>query len=74
MKDGKVFIWMNLIGFDKNDPDKCAQRFLDQTGFVPDGAAALVFHSDLFHLHKGMDEEYVLPSYRRYASQSRILY
>ncbi len=61
MKDGKVFIWMNLLGFDRNDPDKGAQRFMDQTGFTPDGAAALLFHSDFFHLHRGMDKEYVLP-------------
>ena len=58
MKDGKVFIWMNLIGFDRDDPDKGAQRFIDQTGYVPDGAAALLCHSDFFHLHRGMEEEY----------------
>ena len=60
MKDGKVFIWMQLLGFNKNDEDKGAKRFLDQTGFIPDGACGLVFHSDFFHHHRGMDEEYVL--------------
>ena len=60
MKDGKVFIWMQLLGFDRNDADKGAARFLEQTGFVPDGACALVFHPDFFHQHKGMEEEYVL--------------
>lgn len=60
MKDGKVFIWMNLIGFERNDPDKGAQRFLDQTGFVPDGAMALVWHPDFFLLHRGMEKEYEL--------------
>lgn len=60
MKAGKVFIWMNLLGFDRNDPDKGVRRFLDQTGFVPDGVAALMFHLDLVHLHRGMEEEYEL--------------
>lgn len=60
MKDGKVFIWMQLLGFNKDDEDKGAKRFLDQTGFIPDGACGLVFHSDFFHHHRGMDEEYVL--------------
>lgn len=61
MKDGKVFIWMQLLGFERNDEDRGAKRFLEQTGFVPDGACALVFHSDFFNMHRGMDEEYVLP-------------
>jgi hypothetical protein len=61
MKNGKVFIWMQLLGFDRNDPDRGAKRFLDQTGFVPDGACALIFHPDFFHLHRRMDEEYTLP-------------
>ena len=61
MKDGKVFIWMNLIGFERNDTDKGAERFLNQTGFVPDGACALLFHSDFFNQYRGMDEEYTLP-------------
>ena len=61
MKDGKVFIWMNLLGFDRNDPDRGVKRYLDQTGFVPDGIFALLFHSDFFHLHQGMDKEYTLP-------------
>lgn len=61
MKDGKVFIWMQLLGFERNDEDRGAKRFLEQTGFVPDGACALVFHPDFFHHHRGMDEEYVLP-------------
>lgn len=60
MKDGKVFVWMNLLGFDRNDPDKGVERFLEQTGFVPDGIAALLFHLDFVNLHCGMEEEYEL--------------
>jgi hypothetical protein len=61
MKDGKVLIWMNLLGFDRDDPDRGCKRFLNQTGFAPDGVGALMCHSDFFNLHRGMDEEYTLP-------------
>lgn len=60
MQGGKVFIWMNLLGFERNDADKGARRFLEQTGFVPDGACALMCHPDFFHQHKGMEQEYEL--------------
>ena len=62
MKDGKVIIWMNLLGFDMNDPDRGVDRFLNQTGFVPEGACALLCHPDFYHQHRGMDEEYELPA------------
>ena len=61
MKGGKTFIWMNLLGFDRDDADRGVDRFMNQTGFVPDGVFALMCNSDFFHQHKGMDEEYVLP-------------
>lgn len=61
MKDGKVYIWMNLVGYEKNDPDRGVQRYLDQIGFIPDGIGALLFHPDFFHQHRGMEEEYILP-------------
>lgn len=57
---GKVHIWMNLIGFDRDDDDKGAERFIEQTGFVPDGVCALLFHPDFVHHHKGMGSEYTL--------------
>lgn len=61
MKDGKVYIWMNLLGFNRDDDDRGVERFLSRTGFVPDGVVALVCNVDFFNLHKGMDEEYTLP-------------
>ena len=60
-KGGKVFTWTQLLGFDKNDADKGVKRFLEQTGFVPDGVYALVHHADFVHQYRGMEEEYVLP-------------
>ena len=61
MENGKVFIWMQLLGFDRDDPDRGAARYLDRVGFVPDGIAALLFHMDFFLQHRGMDREYTLP-------------
>lgn len=60
MKDGSVYMWMQLLGFDRNDEDKGVKRYIEQTGFVPDGVCALLFHPDFFHQHRGMEEEYVL--------------
>lgn len=60
-KNGKAFIWMQLLGFERNDQDCGASRYLAQTGFTPDGICALVFHSDIVNQHRGMDEEYTLP-------------
>jgi len=61
MKSGKVIIWSSLLGFDRNDPDKGVERYLNQTGFVPDSICALLYHSDFFNQYRGMEEEYVLP-------------
>ncbi|MCL2751758.1 MAG: hypothetical protein FWE62_03265 [Firmicutes bacterium] len=60
IKNGKVFIWMQLLGFDRNDPDLGADRYLAQAGFVPDGICALLWHPDFIHQHRGMAEEYGL--------------
>lgn len=57
----KRFIWMQLLGFEKNDPDRGATRYIRQIGFVPDGICALTFHSDIVNQYRGMEEEYVLP-------------
>jgi hypothetical protein len=55
-----INIWLQMLAFEKNDPDRGVARFLDRTGFIPDSVAALLFHPDFIHLHKGMDEEYEL--------------
>ena len=48
------------MGFEKNDEDKGVARFLNDTGFLPDGACGLVCHPDFVHHYRGMDEEYTL--------------
>ena len=60
LKNGKVFIWMQLLGFEQKDKDRGVGRFLEQTGFLPDGVCALLFHPDFVHHHRGMEEEYEL--------------
>jgi len=48
------------MGFEKNDADKGVARFLNDTGFLPDGACGLVCHPDFVHHYRGMEEEYTL--------------
>ena len=60
MENGKIVVWSSLLGFERNDSDRGVGRFIEQTGFVPDSVCALLHHSDFFHLHHGMDEEYEL--------------
>ncbi|MBE6630954.1 MAG: hypothetical protein E7624_08940 [Ruminococcaceae bacterium] len=55
-----INVWMQLLGFEKKDPDRGASRFLSQAGFVPDSVCALLFHPDFVHLHRGMEKEYPL--------------
>lgn len=55
-----VHIWMQLLGFNRDDPDKGVARFFDRTGFIPESVCVLLFHSDFVHLHRGMDTEYTL--------------
>ncbi|MBR3894089.1 MAG: hypothetical protein IKJ35_02965 [Clostridia bacterium] len=55
-----VNVWMQMFGFEKNDADRGAERFLNRMGFVPKSIHALLFHPDFFHLHRGMGAEYPL--------------
>ncbi len=61
MKNGKVCMWMNLLGFEMTDEDCGVERFLKDVGFKPDGVHLCLSHPDFFHQHSGMEEEYVLP-------------
>ena len=60
MKNGSVTIWMNLLGFERNDEDKGVKRFLAQTGFKPDAVCLLLCHSDFFNQYGGVEKEYTL--------------
>ena len=56
----KIHIWMQLPGFDRDKPDCGAAEYLERVGFIPEGINALLFHSDIVHLHRGMASEYEL--------------
>lgn len=60
MKKRTANIWMQLLGFERNDADKGVERFLENTGFIPDSICGLLFNADFVHLHKSMAEEYEL--------------
>ena len=60
MKNGSVTIWMNLLGFERNDEDRGVKRFLEQTGYKPDAVCLLLCHSDFFNQYGGMEKEYTL--------------
>lgn len=61
MKNGKrIDIWLQMTGFEKNDPDRGAARYIDSIGFTPDAVCPLIFHPDFIHYHKGMEKEYGL--------------
>ncbi len=53
-------IWMQMLGFEMNDPDRGVARYLDRIGYTPESICALLFHCDFVNLHRGMEEEYVL--------------
>ncbi len=55
-----INIWMQLLGFNRDDADKGASGFIERAGFVPDSVCALLFHCDFINLHRGMEEEYTL--------------
>ena len=60
MEKSNHFIWMPLIGFDREKEDKGVGEYLDQTGFIPQGMSVFLFHSDIINQHEGMDKEFTL--------------
>ena len=58
---GEIHVWMPMIGFERNDPDRGASRVLKQMGRPPKGISAFLFHPDIVHQHEGMAVERMLP-------------
>lgn len=56
-----IFVWMTLLGFDRDKKDKGVGELINRMGFVPKGVSLLLFHPDIVHLHEGMEEEKILP-------------
>jgi hypothetical protein len=61
MDNGEVFIWMQLLGFERKDKDRGVSRLIEKMHFKPHGIGALLYHPDIVNQHKGMEEEYILP-------------
>ena len=59
--DGEIHVWMPMIGFDREQPDKGAAELLERMSFTPNGVSAFLFHPDIVHQHTGMDTERTLP-------------
>jgi len=61
MKKSDTFIWMPLIGFDREQADKGVSEYVEKTGFIPKGLSVFLFHPDAINQHGGMDKEVTLP-------------
>jgi hypothetical protein len=61
-------VWIELIGFDNQQPDFGVEELLDRMGFCPDKFLLLLSSIDFINLHRGCEEEYELdPFYCSYA-------
>ena len=58
---GEISIWIPLVGFDKNLPDKGVGNLLERMQFKPHDVDIFLCHIDFVHHHQGMDTEYALP-------------
>lgn len=60
MEKLKHNVWIPLIGFDNQSPDKGVEEYIENAGFVPEGVSVFLFHSDIVNHHAGMDKEFIL--------------
>lgn len=58
---GSQWVWMPLIGFDRDKPDKGVGEMISRMGFIPDAVSVFLFHADIVHLHDGTDRVRHLP-------------
>ena len=57
--DDKFSVWMPLIGFDVNQPDRGVREYLDRVGAKPQSILLFVFSADFIYQHEGMEREIV---------------
>ena len=60
MEKKQHFVWMPLIGFDKEQTDKGVSEFVNNAGFIPKGVSVFLFHPDIVNEHEDMSKEFVL--------------
>lgn len=59
--DHETFIWVPLIGFDREQEDRGVAQYYDTIQFKPHGISLFIFSPDIVHKHTGMDEERTFP-------------
>lgn len=57
----KLYLWMQLLGFDVTQPDYGVGELLSRMQMQPHAVMLFVFHPDIIHLHNGMEQEAVFP-------------
>ncbi len=57
---GKLFIWMQLLGLDREQPDYGVGEWKERMGFTPDGVCLFLCHSDIINQHDNMENEFEL--------------
>ncbi len=57
---GKLFIWMQLLGLDRDLPDYGVAEWIERMGFAPDGVCLFLCHSDVVNEHTDMESEFEL--------------
>lgn len=57
---GKLFIWMQLLGLDREQPDYGVGQWLSTMGTTPDGVCLFTTHPDIIHQHPGIESEFTL--------------
>ena len=59
-RNGKLFVWMQLLGLDRERSDYGVGEWLSKMGEKPDGVCLFTPHPDIIHQHGGMETEYTL--------------
>ncbi len=57
---GELFIWMQLLGLDRDLPDYGITEWKERMGFTPDGVCLFLPHSDVINEHTDMEKEFEL--------------
>ena len=60
VENGELFIWMQLLGLDRDAPDYGVKAWTQRMGYRPDGVCLFLPHPDIIHQHPGMDTEFTL--------------
>ena len=60
LDNSETCVWMPMIGFDKEEPDKGVGKLLERMQFKPHAMSVFLFHPDFVHHYRGLDTEYTL--------------